>query len=102
MIKAKKGIYLISKLCNVPIVPLGIYGSEKFMPVDQSGNMDKENFCHADVYVNVGEEIYIPTKLNDESKQDYEERCVEYLMTSIAKLLPCDYRGEYGENEEKF
>lgn len=101
MIKAKKGIYLISKLCNVPIVPLGIYGSEKFMPVNKSGNMDKEIFCNAEVCVNIGEEIYIPNKLDGESKQDYEERCVEYLMTSIAKLLPCEYRGEYGKNEEK-
>ncbi len=100
MIKAKKGIYLISKLCNVPIVPLGIYGSEKFMPIDKSGNMDKETFCYADVCVNVGDEITLPAKLNDEGKHDYEERCIEYLMKSIANLLPFEYRGEYGENEK--
>lgn len=100
MIKAKKGIYLIAKLCNVPIVPLGIYGSEKFMPIDKSGNMDKETFCYADVYVNVGDEITFPKKLTDEGKQDYEERCVEYLMKSIAKLLPSEYQGEYGEDEK--
>ena len=101
MIKAKKGIYLISKLCNVPIVPLAIYGSEKFMPIDKSGNMNNETFCYADVYINIGDKVTIPNKEENENKQEYEERCVTYLMTKISQMLPMEYRGVYSLNEEK-
>lgn len=101
MIRAKKGIYLISKLCGVPIVPLCIYGSEKFMPIDKSGNMNNEMFCHANVFVGVGDEMSFPNKLDDESKVDYEERCLTHLMKGIADMLPKEYRGVYGEYEEE-
>ena len=99
MIKAKKGIYLISKLCNVPIVPLAIYGSEKFMPVDKSGNMNNEAFHNADVYIDVGDEVTIPSKNENESKQEYEERCVTYIMSKISIMLPKEYRGVYSLDE---
>lgn len=100
MIKAKKGIYLISKLCGVPIVPLSIYGSEKFMPIDQSGNMNNETFNNADVYVTIGDPISIPKKNENEDKQEYEERFILTLMKGIAELLPNEYKGVYGEDEE--
>lgn len=101
MIKAKKGIYLIAKLCGVPIVPICIYGSEKFMPIDVSGNMNNEVFCNADVHVNIGDEIVLPNKLENEDKHEYEERCVEYLMRGISTMLPQEYRGVYGNNEKE-
>lgn len=101
MIKAKKGIFLISKLCSVPIVPLCIYGSEKFMPIDKSGKMNNEVFCHADVVVSIGDAINLPQKLEDESKVEYEERSISCMMHSIASMLPKEYRGVYGENEKE-
>lgn len=101
MIKAKKGIYLISKLCNVPIVPLAIYGSEKFMPIDKDGNMNNESFHHADVFIDVGDEVTIPSKEDNESKQEYEERCVTHLMRGISQMLPKEYRGVYSLNEQE-
>ncbi len=102
MIKAKRGIYLIAKLCNVPIVPLAIYGSEKFMPIDENGDMNNETFYRADVFVDVGDKMILPSKLEDESKIDYEERCITYLMKGISKMLPEEYRGVYGDNEERY
>lgn len=101
MISAKKGIYLIARLCNVPIIPLCIYGSEKFMPIDENGNMNNEVFHNSDVFVNVGDEMSLPEKIENESKQDYEERAITYLMKGIAKMLPQEYRGVYGDNDEE-
>lgn len=97
MLKAKKGIYLIARLCNVPVVPLCIYGSELYMPIDKSGNMNHEEFRQANVVVKIGDPIDIPDKEKEESKQEYEERIINYLMVNIAKMLPDKYRGAYKE-----
>ncbi|BAK81698.1 lysophospholipid acyltransferase family protein [Candidatus Arthromitus sp. SFB-rat-Yit] len=97
MIKAKKGIYLIAKLCKVPIVPIAIYGSEKFMPIDKEGNMNNETFNNADVYVSIGDKINIPEKIKTETKEEFEERFINTLMSKISSMLPREYRGVYEE-----
>lgn len=100
MIEAKKGIYLIARLCRVPIVPISIYGSEKFMPIDKDGNMNNETFNNADVYVSIGDQISIPDKNKEESKEEYENRFINTLMSKIAEMLPREYRGVYENYEE--
>lgn len=99
MIRAKKGIYLISRLCKVPIVPISIYGSEKFMPIDKQGNMNNETFNYADVIVTIGDKIDIPTKEKKESKEEFENRFIDTLMGNIAIMLPKEYRGVYEDYE---
>lgn len=95
LIKAKKGIVLIAKLCNVPIIPIGITGTEKLMPINQEGKMDKEKFYYADVDVNIGNAFILPERHQGESGKDYEDRALTLIMKSIAELLPEDYRGQY-------
>ncbi|KYH29083.1 MULTISPECIES: lysophospholipid acyltransferase family protein [Clostridium] len=95
MIKGKKGIILISKICNVPIVPIGMTGTEKLLPINMEGKMEMERFQHSDIIVKIGEQFYLPEKLEKESKKDYEERALDFIMRNIAKLLPEEYRGEY-------
>ena len=60
--------------------------------------MSKEEFNHADVFVNVGKEIKIPEKMTGEDRHTYEDRVLNYFMTSIAELLPESYRGVYSLN----
>jgi 1-acyl-sn-glycerol-3-phosphate acyltransferase len=95
LIEPKKGIILIAKLANVPILPMAIWGTEKLLPINESGNMSAEKFVHADVKVNIGEPIRLPDKEKGEDKTAYEERAVTLLMKSIAELLPQQYRGKY-------
>ncbi|GAB6168018.1 lysophospholipid acyltransferase family protein [Clostridium carnis] len=95
MIEGKKGILLIAKLTKAPMIPIGIWGTEKLLPIDKSGNMAKEKFNEAEVNINIGEGIYIPNKKLGESKQDYENRSMNYIMKSIAALLKEEYRGVY-------
>jgi 1-acyl-sn-glycerol-3-phosphate acyltransferase len=93
MFEGKKGILLFAKLTNAPIVPIGIWGTENFMPVKQ--DMGKEAFFDADINVNIGEVFNLPKKSDDETKGNWEVYCLNRIMTSIAELLPKEYRGVY-------
>ncbi|MFD3155838.1 lysophospholipid acyltransferase family protein [Haloimpatiens sp. FM7330] len=96
MIEGKQGILLIAKLTKVPIVPVGMWGTEKLLPIDDK-DMGKEKFQHADVHVKIGKPIKLPTKQQGEDKKHYRYRCMDYIMGNIAKLLPESYRGVYSE-----
>lgn len=95
MIEAKKGILLIAKVTGASIIPLGLWGTEKFLPVNESGNMAAESFHYADIGVKVGKKIELPQREQGEDKLFYEERALTTMMKSIAELIPKDYRGVY-------
>jgi len=97
LIPAKKGILLIARLAKVPIVPIGIQGSEKLLPINDD-DMGMERFNHAQVKVTIGEEFYIPLRENGEDKESYENRALYTVMRKIAELLPLEYQGVYKEN----
>lgn len=94
MIEGKKGVLLIARLTKAKIVPFGLVGSEKLMPINDN-DMGAESFQHAKVEVNFGKPITIPTKEKEETKQEYDLRVLTYLMKSIANLIPENYRGVY-------
>lgn len=94
MIEGKKGIVLIARKANVPIVPIAIWGTEKLMPIDDD-NMGNEFFEHADVNISVGEIFTLPKFDKKESKEDYSDKCLSLIMNSIANQLPEDYKGVY-------
>lgn len=95
MIEAKKGILLIARVTGVPIIPIGIWGTEKFLPINSSGDMAAESFHHADIGVRIGKQIEVPKKNQGEDKLAYEERALTTLMKAIAELIPEEYRGVY-------
>lgn len=95
LIEAKKGVLLIARLTKVPIIPVGIWGTEKLLSINQNGEMGSEKFRHAKVNVNIGKEFTIPEKEEGEDKHLYEERALTSLMKSIAELIPEEYRGVY-------
>ncbi|WP_034849054.1 lysophospholipid acyltransferase family protein [Clostridium hydrogeniformans] len=95
MIEAKKGILLIARLSKAQIVPLGMWGTEKLLPINKSGDMSHENFNHAEVKVNIGKPIELPKKGKDEDRHEYDDRALKFIMGNIAKLIPEEYRGVY-------
>lgn len=101
MIKAKKGIFLIAKLTGSQIIPIGIAGTEKMLPVNIDGDMGHEKFHNADVTVKFGKAIQLPDKIKGEDRHQYEERAVDTLMYAISELLPEEYRGEYSFNKQE-
>lgn len=94
MIEAKKGILLIAKLTKTDIVPVGIWGTEKLLPIDKK-DMAAEHFHYADVKTRIGEPFRLPDKERDEDRRDYEERAMNYIMKNISNLLPENYKGYY-------
>lgn len=95
MIKARKGLNLIAKLSKAKLVPIGMYGSEKLLPVGKDADMNKETFHKAKVYVKIGKPFEMAKRNKGEDKKEYEERAADEAMGKIAELLPEEYRGVY-------
>lgn len=96
MIEGKKGLLLIAKMSKATIVPIGMCGTEKFLPINDK-DMAEENFNYADITINFGEPMTVPKKLEDEDKNQYSDRAMTEIMCGIAKMLPEKYRGVYSE-----
>ncbi len=95
LIEAKKGILLIVKMTGAPIVPIGLYGTEKLLPINKNGDMSAETFSYADVHIKIGDQFELPEKESGQDRKAYDEFAMKYIMTKIAELLPESYRGIY-------
>lgn len=95
LIEGKKGILLFARMGKAEVIPIGMSGTDILLPVSKEGDMGAEKWQSADVTVNIGEKIVFPSKEKDEDKHEYDDRCMDILMRSIANLLPEKYRGIY-------
>lgn len=95
LLEAKRGIILIARMTGAPIVPIGLYGTEKLLPINSEGDMSAESFNYADVHINIGKQFEIPKKEKEQDKKEYEACITMNIMKKIADLLPEDYRGVY-------
>ncbi len=95
MIEGKKGVLLVARMSKANIIPISLWGTEKLLPINKGGDMGSEKWNEAEVNVNIGKPIQLPKKEKEESKHEYDERCLRYLMEAIAKGLPEKYRGVY-------
>ena len=87
---------MIVKLSDALIVPVGLCGTEKLLPISDI-DMSGENFKNADVCVNIGKPVELPKANENEQRHEYENRSLEFIMKKIAVLLPESYRGFYGK-----
>ena len=94
MMEGKKGLLLMAKLSKAVIIPMGIWGTEKLLPINDN-NMMSEAFNHADVNINIGDPTTVPERNQGEDKEEYNNRAMHEVMSSIAVLLPEQYRGVY-------
>lgn len=95
LIEAKKGILLIARMTGSPIVPIGLYGTEKLLPINKEGDMSAETFKFADVHINIGKQFGFPKRAKEQDKKEDEDFATKYIMKKIAQLLPENYRGVY-------
>jgi len=93
LLKGRSGVVLITRNTNSLIVPVGIWGTEKLLPINDEGKMSREWFMKADVYIKIGK----PFSLESLSE---EGEIIDLMMLKIAQLLPEKYRGYY-RNEVK-
>jgi len=84
------GSALIAYRKRVPILPIGIYGTETIRGFNWIWRRPK-------VTVVIGKAFVLPDKGQSLNKENLA--CLtDLIMTQIAQLLPEKYRGEYAEN----
>jgi 1-acyl-sn-glycerol-3-phosphate acyltransferase len=89
MIRGKPGIAILARQCDVPILPVALYGHKDF----------KENlkrFKRSPMHIRVGK----PFKINWEGKAKDKETLqtvTDAIMLEVAAMLPEDYHGAYAE-----
>jgi 1-acyl-sn-glycerol-3-phosphate acyltransferase len=92
---ALPGAALIATRLNIPIIPVGITGSDKLK------NIKRAFWHHPMIRVNIGKPFTLPPvdgKLTREKRREL----TRIMMEHIADLLPPEYQGVYagGENAE--
>jgi 1-acyl-sn-glycerol-3-phosphate acyltransferase len=88
--KARQGAAYIASRAGVPIVPLGVINSDKFL----------ENLMRlrrTDLEVHIGRPFSLPD-LGHKPKGKELEACTELIMGHIAALLPDRYHGYYADS----
>ncbi len=95
MIEGKRGILLIARLAKVRIVPLAMTGSEKILPIAKDGNMTGEKIHKGTIKIIAGKPFSIPVKTEEQTKEEYDQRSMEFIMRQISVMLPDEYKGFY-------
>ena len=90
LLEGKQGAALLAARANVPIVPVGIVGSE-FV----KSSMLK--LKRAPVSINIGKPYHLP-EFDRENRQVWLTQCTDEIMCRIAVLLPPSYRGFYADH----
>lgn len=97
LIRAKRGAALIARRAGVPVVPVALAGTEKFLPI-RNDDMGGEKPQHARIDVWIGK----PFRMNELEVQpaegeDERQALADAMMRRVAELLPPEYRGVYRE-----
>jgi 1-acyl-sn-glycerol-3-phosphate acyltransferase len=97
LMQAKKGVALIARRAGVPIVPVALSGTERFMPIDDK-DMGGEKLHRSHLTVRFGEPFHI-ADLEPETAghPDPRQALVDAMMRRVAELLPPQYQGVYAE-----
>jgi 1-acyl-sn-glycerol-3-phosphate acyltransferase len=90
LLEGKPGAALMVARTSVPIVPVGIIGSEKI-------NQHFLRLQRPPVSIRVGEAYTLP-EMDQEDRQGWLSRSTEEIMCRIAALLPPEYRGFYTDH----
>ncbi len=90
--KGKPGSVVIASKTNVPILPVGIIGTDKIKGTNWL-------WKRLDIVVNIGKPFKLPPTSSKMSKSQMQLLTAQ-LMREIAALLPPEYQGAYKEHED--
>jgi len=90
--KGKPGSAVIASKTNVPILPVGIVGTGKIKGISWL-------WKRPGIVVNIGKPFKLPPTNGRMSKSQMQLLTAQ-LMKEIAALLPPEYQGVYGKNED--
>lgn len=89
LIQGKTGAAYLADRANVPIVPIAVWGTEKF-----SSNIKR--LRRTSVTMVVGKPFRLPP--NGRAKGEVLEEYTDIIMCHLAAMLPPEYRGVYAEH----
>jgi 1-acyl-sn-glycerol-3-phosphate acyltransferase len=89
---AYPGAALLACRRDVPILPIGITGTEKMRGIGWI-------FSRPRIAVNIGAPFRMPMSNSRVTKKELSQ-CTDSMMRHIAELLPAEYRGYYGREGE--
>jgi 1-acyl-sn-glycerol-3-phosphate acyltransferase len=89
--KGKPGSAVIASKTNVPILPVGIVGTDKVKGISWL-------WKRPSIVINIGKPFRLPSTNNNISKSQ-RQLLTTQLMSKIAALLPPEYQGVYKEHE---
>jgi 1-acyl-sn-glycerol-3-phosphate acyltransferase len=90
--KGKSGSAVIASKTNVPVLPVGIVGTDKIKGISWLWKRPR-------IVVNIGKPFKLPPASGKMSKSQMELLTTQ-LMREIAALLPPEYQGAYGKHED--
>ena len=90
--KAKPGSAVIATKTNVPLIPVGIVGTDKVTGISWLWKRPR-------IFVNIGKPFKLPPTHSKMSKSQMQLLTTQ-LMGEIAALLPPEYQGDYKEHED--
>ena len=90
LLEGKQGAALLAARSTVPILPVGIAGSEKI-------NQHFSKLRRPPVTIRVGQPYFLP-ELDQDDRQGWLIRSTDEIMCRIAAVLPEEYRGFYKDH----
>jgi 1-acyl-sn-glycerol-3-phosphate acyltransferase len=97
LLQGKPGVLLIARSSGVPIVPMGIMGTEKLMPIKEN-ELDRETLHRAEVQIRVGPPFTLEgLPPAPDGHADPKQWLTDQLMLRIAALLDPPYWGVYAD-----
>lgn len=93
--KALPGAALLALRNNLPVVPVGITGTQYIR------NLKWAFFHHPKITITIGKPIY-PPPCNGKPTREQRNQFCDDIMYKIAELLPPSYRGIYGGEKTNY
>ena len=90
--KGKPGSAVIASKTNIPLLPVGIVGTDKIKGISWL-------WKRPGIFVNIGKPFKLPPNYSKMSKSQMQLLTTQ-LMKEIAALLPPEYQGAYGKHED--
>lgn len=89
--RGKTGPVFIARKADVPILPVGLTGTEKFLT--EWGHLRRPHLT-----VNIGPVFRLPEGRAYASRKEERQADADFIMERLAELLPPEYRGVYADS----
>jgi 1-acyl-sn-glycerol-3-phosphate acyltransferase len=89
--RGKTGPVFIARKADVPILPVGITGTEKALG-------EWRGLRRPHIRVNIGQSFRLPDRGRYSAHKQWRQADADFIMERLAALLPPEYRGVYADS----